>query len=263
MIPLRVFTFVWHIDKNKKIMRIFVTGASGFIGHHLMRRLVDGGYDVATDLRRFETSAFSHVIHLAARTHINLAFDPQMYESNIVFAKKIMSTTAKLIYASSCSAAHLTNPYAYTKRFAEYLGERHGRAIGMRFFNVYGPENNKGVVKWLTEQPDGSKIIVKGPELIRDYIHVDDVVDVILAALQEGTFSEHEVKDIGTGKGTRTIDLVHKFCEISGKSFTIDFGNWGGGNEPHIMVSKNRYGTISLDEGLEKTIQRVANKIEV
>jgi nucleoside-diphosphate-sugar epimerase len=242
-------------------MRIFLTGASGFIGHHLMNKLIGQGCTVDTDMRLFETTAYTHLVHLAARTHINFAFDPQMYESNVVFAKKIMSTTAKLIYASSCSAAHLTNPYAYTKRFAEYLGERHGRAIGMRFFNVYGPENNKGVVKWLTDQRDGDKIIIRGPELIRDYIYIDDVVDVIIETLLEDDFNQHQIVEVGTGKGTRTVDLVNKFSEISGKKFIVDFGSWGGGNEPQSMVSKSRRGHITLEEGLEKTINYAAKRI--
>lgn len=221
------------------------------------------GHQPDTDIRRFETIAYTHVIHLAARTHINTAFDPQMYEANIVFAKKIMSTTAKLIYASSCSAAHLTNPYAYTKRFAEYLGERHGRAVGLRFFNVYGPENNKGVVNFLINQRDGEKITILGPELIRDYIHVDDVVRVILNAITDDDFNQHQVIEVGTGRGTRTIDLVNKFIEISGKKFIVDFGSWGGGNEPQSMISKNRIGFISLEKGLEQTIDHYKKALVV
>lgn len=234
--------------------KIFLSGARGFIGSHLMPKLISEGHTVQTNFRYFDTDRFDYCVHLAAVTHINPQFDPQMYEANIVLAKKIMSTTAKLIYASSCSAGHLTNPYAYTKRYAEYLGDKHGRAVGMRFFNVYGPNNNKGIVHFLMNQRDGEKIIIRGPELVRDYIHVDDVVEVILAAIEEDDFYQHKVIEVGTSRGTRTIDLVNKFSKISGKKFIVDFGSWGGGNEPHTMVSRSKTGFLSLEEGLQRTI---------
>lgn len=234
-------------------MRVFLTGSNGFIGSHLMAALKGDGFYVETDMRNFDKYAYHRVIHLAAKTTISAEFDADMFYSNIILAHKVMSTPHKLIYASSCSAAHLTNPYAYTKRFNEHLGSIHSHAIGLRFHNVYGPGNNKGVVKFLMEQKSGSVITVRGPKLIRDYIYIDDVVAWIMHLVVEDYTPG--LMDIGTGKGTRTIDLVDKYMRLTKKWFTINSAPHGI-NEPEEMVA---YGAafpyIDLEQGLKKTIE--------
>ncbi len=250
-------------------MKIFITGATGFIGGHLLTKLQSLGHEVVTDMRYFESEKWSAIIHLAATTHIREDFDHKIFESNIVLSKKIMSTPYRTIFASSCSAAHLTNPYAYTKRYCEWLGEKHGNAVGLRFFNCYGPNNNKGIVKFLCDQPDGAKITIRGENLIRDYIHVNSVVDEICQHLEKknnivfsdeisGTTIYEEMKseviDVGTGVGTSTIDLVSLFTKLSGKKFYIETIP-AGDNEPQSMISNNEIpNAIDLETGLLKMI---------
>jgi nucleoside-diphosphate-sugar epimerase len=243
--------------------RVFLTGSTGFIGSHLFKKLMELDYQVDTHLRLLDYRKYDCVIHLAAVTHIRTEFDPAMYEANVVFAQKILSTPFRTIYASSCSAKYLTNPYAYTKRYCEWLGDRHGNALGLRLHNVYGSGNNKGIVHHLMNQENGATIEVKGANLIRDYIHIDDVVDYVIAhgmrkhvsELYPGGFYMNGIRDVGTGTGTRTIDLVQKFEEVSGKTFTIKTNeDWGGGNEPVAMVSNNPILSVSFKEGLLKTI---------
>lgn len=236
-------------------MRIFLTGATGFIGKHLVGALKHAGYFVETDMREFDCKHYHRVIHLAAKTTISAEFDAEMFEANIVLAKKIMQTPCKVIYASSCSAAHLTNPYAYTKRFTEYLGGLHGNAVGLRFHNVYGPSNNKGIVKFLMSQESGARITVRGPKLIRDYIYVADAVKAIMWNV-ENDFTPG-MNEVGTGVGTKTIDLVDLFMKLSGKGFQLDFAEHGV-NEPPRMVADGKFlysHTIPLEEGLKKTLE--------
>lgn len=234
-------------------MRIFLTGHTGFIGNHLMAALKEAGYFVETNMRNFDKCEYHRVIHLAAKTTISSDFDADMFYSNIILAHQVMSTPHKLIYASSCSASHLTNPYAYTKRFNEHLGSIHPHAIGLRFHNVYGPGNNKGVVKFLMEQKAGSVITVRGPKLIRDYIYIDDVVRWIMHLVNED-FGPG-LMDIGTGKGTRTIDLVDMYMRLTKKWFTINSAPHGI-NEPDEMVAYgHNYDFVKLEEGLKKTIE--------
>lgn len=236
-------------------MNIFLTGHKGFIGQHLFRYLLAAGHNTYTDMRFFDTVRHDVVIHLAAKTHIRTEFDPALYESNILFAKKIMSTPYRLIYASSCSAAYMTNPYAYTKRFNEYLGGLHGNALGLRFHNVYGPGNNKGIVKFLLEQQDNASITIRGPQLIRDYVYVEDVVKMIVWIIESDLpASTRGVIDVGTGIGTRTIELVNLFQNVSGKRFVLDFGEHGHG-EPGIMIANGIVDQPTLlRDGLKKTI---------
>lgn len=165
-------------------MLIFLTGHKGFIGSHLYKRL-SKEHLVHTDIRVFDLYKWDCIIHLAATTTIDTKFDPMIFENNVIFAKKILSTPYRTIYASSCSAKHNTNPYAASKIYNEWLGEKHGNAIGLRFHNVYGPGNNKGIIWFLMNQLDGAKITIRGPELIRDYVFVNDVVETIINCITD------------------------------------------------------------------------------
>lgn len=163
--------------------KIFVTGSKGFVAGHLIPKLELLGYDVVTDIRYLHTEQYKAVIHLAAKTSISCDFDADLIESNIVFTKEVFKVNSRIIFASSCSAAHLTNPYAYTKRFGEKLCEIHGNAIALRFHNIYGEGASRGIIFFLMKQEDGATIKVRGPEIIRDYIHVFDIVKTIVAQI--------------------------------------------------------------------------------
>jgi nucleoside-diphosphate-sugar epimerase len=185
------------------------------------------GHDVETNIRYLHSERHDLVIHLAAVTHIRLEFDHKLIESNILLTNEIFKTPTRVLYASSCSAAFLTNPYAYTKIWSEYCGLRHGNSLGLRFHNVYGAMNGKGIIWYLLQQPNGANLTIRGMELIRDYIYVEDVVDEIIKQMNPVKILSEEkesgrmvnptvtknvgVIDVGTGIGTSTRDgLTHE-----------------------------------------------------
>lgn len=232
-------------------MKIFVLGAFGFIGNHLCAKLHQLAHDVITEMR-YWSDRHDVIINLAAVTHTRNEFDAKMIESNIILMNEVFKRPERIIYASSCSAKYFTNPYAMTKMWAEYLGNKHGNSLGLRFHNVYGPGNNKGIVWFLENEPDGANINIRGPELVRDYIHVDDVVDSIVSHLDGIRFTG--VVDIGTGLPTETMGLVNIYQRVSGKSFNITVRE-AGDNEPKEMVSNFAVpGAMDLQTGLLKTI---------
>lgn len=249
-------------------MDIFLTGHTGFIGAHLYRKLLSLGHKVYTKLEHLDLRPYDAVVHLAAVTHIRPDFDPKLFQSNIVLAQKVLTTPYRTIYASSCSAAHLTNPYAYTKRYAEWLGGLHPNALGLRFFNVYGPGNNKGIVWMLGQKKSGDHLVIRGPELVRDYVYVDDVVGEIISNLKSYHIKQTDttpslsvgmsrnvgVVDVGTGRGVKTIELVEMYQQITGKTFSIETQP-AGENEPQEMVSSRSIPHIRLEQGLKKMAQ--------
>lgn len=246
--------------------KIFLTGATGFVGSYLYPKLIKLGYEVYTEMRHLHSQQYYCVIHLAAVTHTKCEFDAKMIESNILLTSEIFKTSARVLYASSCSAAHLTNPYAYTKVWAEYCGSRHSNSLGLRFHNIYGKNNNKGIVWFLLNSKDRN-INIRGADLVRDYVYVEDVVDYIVRCIKEYDFREilkqHSLQDqpkrnigvvdVGTGVATTTRELVEKFMWVSGKYFEISTSP-ASEHEPERMVSNNIVPHLPLDEGLRRTV---------
>lgn len=246
---------------------IFLTGALGFVGKKLHKKLLELGHEVVTDMRYLHVRKYYALIHLASKNNIKNEFDPHLIESNIILTNEIFKVNCRILYASSCVAAYPLNPYAYSKLYAEHLGAIHGNAIGLRFHNIYGENNRKGIVWYLMNQPSGAKITIRGSSQIRDFIYADDVVNEIIkiACPPKGEYSKHGVsgfirvgyekgvKDIGTGVGTSTIAAVNLYMKLSGKTFIIDTVE-AGGNEPERMVSNNIVPHITLEEGLIKLI---------
>jgi nucleoside-diphosphate-sugar epimerase len=152
---------------------IFLTGSKGFIGSHLLKALTE--YEVhCAGYNEIPRCKYDYIIHLAATTTTSASFLPELFENNIVYAKQIMSMPGKKIYASSTSAEELTNPYAYTKRYLEYLGKG---SVGLRFFNVYGSDNNKGIIrKALQCAKTGEVLQVQGGCQVRDFIYILELI---------------------------------------------------------------------------------------
>lgn len=236
---------------------IYFTGRHGFIGRHLMAA-IHSKLDIHDQLFGYNIS-FNHtimanendlIIHLAAVTHTRQEFDPKLINVNYVFASQVMTSRARIIYASSCSARYDTSPYAQSKMYAEHLGNIHGNALGLRFFNVYGPGNNKGIVKYLMDAKSGANILIRGDQLVRDYVFVTDVVDQILYYIENPQIG---IREVGTGIGTSTIQLVSTFSELSGKIFNIECID-PLPSDPQSMVAIKGSCPTPLRIGLAKTI---------
>lgn len=228
----------------------FLTGEKGFIGSHLNNKLHQLGHEVVSDMRYLHTRKYDAVIHLAAKTSISCDFDAELIESNINLTREIFKVNTRIVFGSSCSAAHLTNPYAYTKRYGEHLCSIHGDAVALRFHNIYGPGAERGIVWWLQQKSDGDKITVRGDQQVRDYIGVFCVVDEIINSLSY----RPGIYDVGTGIGVETIDVVNTYMKVYGVIFDIDVCD-PGGNEPFKMVSNRRVSEIDLLTGLTKIYQ--------
>lgn len=273
-------------------MKFFVTGFSGFIAKHLAKRLIEDGHDVDTiinskrvggteewmlnerlrivDSCKIETGKYDYVIHLAATTSIktDAATFIDVAYNNIIFAQKVMSTPFRTIYASSTSVYELNNPYAYSKAFNEHLGNLHGNALGLRFFNCYGAGNNKGIVKRVIDCClSGETLTLQGGDQIRDFIYIDDVVDIIIGHLDNPL----QVMDVGTGVGTKIYDVVkiicHTYMQIigkEGKPFRIEWKNsdYGGEQMESIAHSHPVKEYIPLREGIRKTIEETLKLIK-
>ena len=184
-----------------------------------------------------------YIIHLAAKPRIPESFiDPDSYYENNVTGTKNMLTAAhavgirKFVYASSSSiygnnpAPHKPyhkpdplNYYAMTKLFGEHLCRQYKNMFDvnynvLRFFTVYGPEqpgcDDKGlmIAKFARLAKDGEALTVHGDgEYKRDYIHVSDVAEGIIASMESKVKSE--IFNLGTGTNisvNSVVDILRK-----------------------------------------------------
>ena len=106
---------------------------------------------------------------------------------------------------------------------------------GLKFFNVYGPnEYHKGrmvsVVKVKHDEVAGGQParlfrsdqpgLADGAQR-RDFIHVDDVVDVMLWLLDTPGVSG--LINVGTGTARSYLDLAHAVCDAAGQPRRVEF----------------------------------------
>jgi len=183
-----------------------ITGSSGFIGTKLAKQL--GAYliDKVTedDLEDCYLPPANTIYHLAALTSVQESWKfPIDYSkdfTNLVRLVKIYPN-AKIIYAQSASSINPASPYGFSKWICgEYLKRFHKDYVICIFPNVWG--GGKGVVDSFK---DKNEVTIYGDGLqVRDFVHVDDIVEGLLLA-KDWKCGEYSM---GSGIGTRIIDLA-------------------------------------------------------
>lgn len=111
---------------------------------------------------------------------------------------------AKLIFAQSGATENpSSSPYAFSKwACGEYIKRFHNNYVICVFPNVYGVEGAKGVVD-LFKGKDEVTVFGDGKQ-IRDFVHVDDIIEGLLLA-QNWPVGEYFM---GSGIGTKVKDLT-------------------------------------------------------
>ncbi len=240
-------------------MRIAVTGAGGFIGMHLVPELEKTGYEVVEISRKkdFDLNDWKSVnnipkcdviVHLAAKTFVPDSFENprEFYQTNINLTLNALELArkwqSKVIYMSSYfygppnytpvdekHPLNPHNPYAQTKYLSEDLCKAYSKdfdlpVVAFRLFNIYGPGQTGSflIPDILYQIKELTKIRLKDPRPKRDYIHVDDVVSVILAALDFDHEGFH-VFNLGTGKSVSVEKLVSIIQKYSSHKFEVEY----------------------------------------
>jgi UDP-glucose 4-epimerase len=191
-------------------MNILITGYKGQIGSLLAKKLEDfgvKGIDLkdGMNLLTCELPEADVIYHLAAQSSVESSWhDPVHDMDNIRMTARLVKEypNARIIYANSAAAQDPKSPYGFSKwASGEYLKKFHEDYISCVFPNVYG-----GSDKSVVDIFDGRKnVTVYGDGLqIRDYVHVDDIIDGLIKAM----YWDVGEYFMGSGIKTTVLDLA-------------------------------------------------------
>jgi len=164
------------------------------------------------------------------------------------------------------------SPYAVSKLAAEHYVRTIGalwniETVSLRVFNAYGPgqplpaAHPPVIPHFLRQTAGGGTLVINGRgEQTRDFVHVDDLVEAMVAAATAPTV-DRLVINIGSGHETSIRDLAQYVIEAVGTDANwIFMENQDVGPSrmcADISLARAKLGykpRVSLQEGLEKMV---------
>ncbi len=234
------------------------------------------------DYQKLSSAMKNHniVIHLAAKIDvIDSIINPELtFETNVKGTQnvldscvlngitKIIATSSAAIYQNVSDGVineenkiEPLSPYGKSKLEMEKIitNSKIDSTI-LRLFNVYGSNSTAGVIVNFKENIQNNKplTIFGDGKAIRDFVHVDDVINGMVLSIS----SKSGIFNIASGNGTSINDLAKLFIHLSGKKSEIIFKPARDAEIIHsvsdIHLAQKELGffpQISLNDGL-KTI---------
>lgn len=243
-------------------MKILITGGLGFIGSHVSKKLVELGHDVfiydnqvsrkvtavvgakVVSHKNFYFEEWDTIIHLAGKGIVLAGCDVEMIETNMIFAREVLRTPCRVLYASSAATRWPHSQYAWTKIYNESIANKY--STGFRFQNVYGERDNGIVGKMLRSCIYGKEMTIAGGEQKRDFVHVSDVVDCLVSHLE----SSEKIVEVGTGITTSVNQLIEMAERITGKELICNRIDLPYYESPESFSPTPLKTFISLEQGL-------------
>jgi len=263
-------------------LRVAVTGASGLVGHWLVRALRDRGDEVVEVARGELPGEADLVFHLAAQTLVREARrDPLgTWRANADLTARVLAeATGRVVVASTDAvygpAAPLPTPetaplapeepYGASKAAADLMARTWpGDVVVARLSVVYGGADRRLtrlVPSMVTRALAGERPVIRGDgRAARDLIHVDDAVAGLLAVAGAGT--PGGAYNVGTGEPRSVLDVARAVLRAAGSDVEpeiLDAAPPGEGGRRALDTRKLRELTgweprVDLDEGLRRTV---------
>ena len=141
--------------------------------------------------------------------------------------------------------------------------ERGLRSTVLRAFQVYGPGDHAGrlVPTVLRAARDGTVLPLTAPGSRRDWVHVDDVVEVCVRAALADDLAPGTVLNVGTGRQTTNEELVAAAERATGRRIRTDVGahpgrSWDTGcwvSDPSLARARLGWEpVVQLEDGLRR-----------
>lgn len=305
---------------------ILVTGAAGFIGSAIAKKLLELNNSVVTVdnlstgklenvpegcvflkgnvydekiIKKLKSYKFDFIIHFAGQSSGEVSFEDPIYDLKTNTQSTLMLLTLSkeigcenFIYASSMSVyGDQENPfvselnttipksfYAVGKMASEHYMRIYSqykiKMTALRLFNVYGKGQNLDNLKqgmasiFLAQALRDKKIFVKGSkDRFRDFVHVDDVVNSVLLAMDRDKGEIFETYNVCTQKKTTVEEIVNIIKENIDYNVSVTYGkgtpgdqNGVYGNNTKIKKDLNWNPTINFKEGMSNIVKFYSKK---
>lgn len=231
-------------------MKIVVTGASGFIGRHLIEHLSGIINTEIVPLTRREIPNIVRLsnyadapdgdvlIHLAEDNNLeNVAKKGLSYEHEALSTlgmlltkkyKRVIYPSSSTLYGDKSVTPHgvgddifVKNSYTRIKSLSESVVLENPNGIVVRLANVYGPlmSTNNVMSQILKQIPQQGNLEVRDVTPVRDFVWVQDVAEGIsmLALMDLAEIGKPEIYNLGSGVGTSIGDLALLTLELAGQ----------------------------------------------
>lgn len=217
-----------------------ITGASGFIGSYLLKKLKLMNVEVIGYTRNKSKESLHYVsdyalipdggilIHLAEERNISKLNDNIANKQVQTIEELARKKFDKIVYISSAAVYGMTNDnitensisfadsiYAQTKLKCERVLANMTNTVIIRVSNVYGPgmaTNN--IISDVIKQLDAPEIRLRSLASIRDYVFVEDVVDALIEVMNSKSTG---IYNVSTSIGTSVSELVTIIANVYGK----------------------------------------------
>lgn len=254
---------------------VLVTGSTGFIGPHLVRRLGRcscrlltpgrGELDI-TDEANCRDYLLEHkphtVFHLAGNSNRGpdkdsiraLFFDNTAGTVFLLEGCRLAGVHTVVTCGSADEAHGGINLYGRSRRSANHWVKNYGlysdlNTVVARLFMVYGPgQTDQFFLPSLVQAALRGETLRMSPgEQSRDFVWVEDVVESLLALATSETDLQGEVVDVGTGSGTTLREVVLLVEELTGAENLVQFGAlpYRPGGPYHLVADLSRLEEIT------------------
>ena len=230
----------------------------------------------------FKAESFDSVIHLAAKKQVGESVEiPERYYldniggmANLLLAMRDTGHKS-LVFSSSAATygipdamqvreddvANPINPYGQTKLIGEWMVKNAAswglRGVNLRYFNVAGTgKTGMGDTAALnlipiaigqlragqTPKVFGSDYPTEDGSCIRDYVHVSDLADAHIAAVDylEQEKRPFDTFNVGTGQGASVFEVLEALKLASGQDFEVEIAPRRAGDPPRLVANVDR-----------------------
>lgn len=153
-----------------------------------------------------------------------------------------------------------TNPYGASKLAIDHAITSYANAYGLgatslRYFNVAGAHNGVGenhitethLIPIVLQVAMGyrDKIMMYGDDwptndgtCVRDYIHIRDLADAHMLALENNTPGQHQIYNLGSGAGYSVREVVEMCREVTGHPIPAEVAPRRAG-DPAVLIASS------------------------